>query len=142
VRPKLLIVDDEGDARRLLDYNFTAAGFRVATAVSGETALRLAARLRPDIILLDIVLPDMDGFTVCRQLRAAAHTARTPVVMLSSHSGFSVQATGAEVGARRCLSKSAELSQIIAAVRLTWTEANPSHESKCNNGRLAVRARG
>jgi DNA-binding response OmpR family regulator len=125
VRPKLLIVDDEVDARRLLDYNFTAAGFDVATAASGKAALRLAARLKPDVILLDIVLPDADGFSVCRQLRARPTTARTPVVMLSSHSGFSIHATGTEAGARRCLSKSIELSKIIAAVRLTCQEAKP-----------------
>jgi DNA-binding response OmpR family regulator len=134
VRPKLLIVDDEGDARRLLDYNFAVAGFTVATAASGAAALRLATRLKPDVILLDIVLPDMDGFTVCRLLRAAPVTAGTPVVMLSSHSGFSVHATGTEAGARRCLSKTADLADIIAAVRLTLAESlaipSPVHHAE------------
>ena len=55
VRPKLLIVDDEADVRQLLDYNFTASGFDVITVASGDTALRLAERHRPDVILLDIL---------------------------------------------------------------------------------------
>jgi len=130
VRPKLLIVEDESDARHLLDYNFTAAGFDVITADSGEAALRLAARHHPDVILLDILLPGIDGFSVCRHLRAQLATARTPVVVLSSHSGFSVQAAGAEAGARRCLSKTTDLAKIVAAVRLTWEEANPRPSAK------------
>ena len=123
VRPKILIVDDETDARHLLDYNFSAAGFEVITASSGDAALRSAARYKPDVILLDIVLPDMDGFAVCRRLRTQPATADTPVVVLSSHSGFSVQAAGAEAGVRRCLSKTTDLNKIIAAVRLSWEEA-------------------
>jgi len=124
VRLKLLIVEDETDARRLLNYCFTTAGFDVMTADSGEAALRLAARRKPDVILLDIQLPDMDGFTVCRQLRDQPATVDTPVIVLSSHSGFSVQAAGTEVGVRRCLSKTTDLAKIIAAVRLAWEEAN------------------
>ena len=126
MRPKLLIVDDEADARQMLDYNFTAAGFDVITADSGDAALRFAALHKPDVILLDIILPGMDGFTVCRRLRDQPATARTPVVVLSSHSGFSVQAAGAEAGARRCLSKTTDLTKIIAAVKLTWEEATHS----------------
>lgn len=124
MRPKLLIVDDETDALQLLDYNFTAAGFDVILADTGEAALRSAIRYKPDVILLDIILPDMDGFSICRQLQARPVTARIPVVMLSSHSGFSVQAAGAEAGVRRCLSKTTDLANIIAAVRLTLEEAN------------------
>jgi DNA-binding response OmpR family regulator len=130
VRPKLLIVEDEAEALQLLDYNFSAAGFEVITTESGEAALRLAVRHKPDIILLDIMLPDMDGFSVCRQLRARPATAHTPVVVLSSHSGFSVQAAGTEAGARRCLSKTTEMAKIIAAVRLTWEELNNSSPVK------------
>jgi len=117
-----LIVDDEADVRQLLDYNFTASGFDVITAAGGDTALRLAGRHRPDVILLDILLPDRDGFTVCRQLRSQPITAHIPVVVLSSHSGFSVHAAGSEAGARRCLSKATDMAKIIAAVKLTWDE--------------------
>jgi two-component system cell cycle response regulator len=123
VRPKLLIVDDEAEVRQLLDYNFSVSGFDVITAASGGAALRLAQRYRPDVILLDILLPDFDGFTVCRKLRAQPFTAHIPIVVLSSHSGFSVHAAGSEAGARRCLSKTADIAKIIAAVRLTWAEA-------------------
>ena len=130
MRPKLLIVEDETEARQLLDYNFNAAGFEVVLADCGNAALRLAARHRPDVILLDIMLPDMDGFTVCRRLRTQAATAQTPVVVLSAHSGFSVQAAGVEAGARRCLSKSTDLTRIIAAVRLTLEEVNGAVPSK------------
>jgi DNA-binding response OmpR family regulator len=117
-----LIVDDEAEVRGLLDYNFAASGFDVITAANGETALRLAQRHRPDVILLDILLPDFDGFTVCRRLRAQPQTAQIPIVVLSSHSGFSVHAAGSEAGARRCLSKTLEIARIVAAVRLTWDE--------------------
>lgn len=130
MRPKLLIVEDEDEARQLLDYNFSLAGFEVLTTATGEAALRLAVRHQPDVILLDILLPDVDGFTVCRRLRSRPATARTPVVVLSAHSGFSVQAAGTEAGVRRCLSKAADLSKIIAAVKLTWEESRDASPLK------------
>lgn len=116
MNPKLLLVDDEEDARHLLDYHFSAAGFDVVTACNGREALLEARRHRPAAVLLDIVLPDMDGFSVCDLLRSQPSTARTPVILLSSHSGFSVRGRGAEVGVRCCLSKSTDLASIIQCV--------------------------
>ncbi len=113
---RLLIVDDELDTRRLLEYRFAHAGFEVQTARSGKEALRLERTFHPALIILDIALPDLDGFSVCDTLRTEPETAHTPIVLLSSHSGISVSARAVESGIRYCFSKCTDLKVFIQAV--------------------------
>src|SRR5580765_3338389 len=91
MKPKVLLVDDEPDTLALLDYVLCAAGFDVATATNGAEALDLARHVRPDVVLLDIKLPDVDGFAVCELLHAHAAPAPRPVSLFGSLRGISFQ---------------------------------------------------
>jgi DNA-binding response OmpR family regulator len=116
-KARLLIVDDELDTRGLLEYRFAREGFEVETARNGKEALRKARTFHPALIILDIALPDLDGFSVCDALRTEPETARTPIVLLSSHSGISISARAVESGIRYCFSKCTDLKVFIQAVR-------------------------
>lgn len=114
---RLLIVDDDPDTRRLLEYRFARQGFEVQTARNGKEALRLARTFQPALIILDIGLPDLDGFSVSDALHTEPETARTPIVLLSSHSGISISARAVESGIRYCFNKCTDLKVFIRAVQ-------------------------
>ena len=84
VRQSVLVVDDSNLLRGILREELEAEGFDVHLAEDGPQALEMARDLRPDVILLDIGLPGMDGYEVCRQVKAAAATAETPVLMITA----------------------------------------------------------
>jgi len=121
-------VDDDADVRGLLDYVFCGAGYDVTLAANGVEGVEKARQLQPDVILLDIMLPDIDGFTVAELLRRHPSTAKTAVVMLSAYGGMSVQARGAECGVSNCLLKTAGIEHILASVEaaLKQTEVQPA----------------
>jgi two-component system cell cycle response regulator len=79
----VLLVDDEASIRSLLRRTLEQAGYRTMEAGGGREALRMAGEARPDLVLLDVALPDMSGLEVCRRLAQAAPTARTPVLLLT-----------------------------------------------------------
>jgi len=126
VKPKLLVVDDDADLRGLLDYVLCGAGYDVMLAATGLEGVQLARKLHPNVILLDIMLPDVDGFTVAELLRRHLATAQIPIVVLSAHGGLSMQARGAECGVQRCLIKSVGFDQILASVREVLGQPDPS----------------
>jgi DNA-binding response OmpR family regulator len=84
---KILVVDDEQSVRSLLADFFTPLGYRVITTADGNKALELAASEEPDVILLDVVMPGLDGAEVCKGLRASAKTALLPVIMMTGFAG-------------------------------------------------------
>lgn len=84
---KILVVDDEQSVRSLLADFFTPLGYRVITTADGNEALELAAREEPDVILLDVVMPGLDGAEVCKALRASDETALIPVIMMTGFAG-------------------------------------------------------
>jgi DNA-binding response OmpR family regulator len=108
--------------RGLLDYVFCGAGYDVTLVASGIEGVETARQFLPDVILLDIMLPDIDGFTVAELLRRHPTTARVPIVMLSAHGGMSVQARGAECGVSDCLLKSAGIERILTSVHEALTK--------------------
>ncbi|MDW8344074.1 MAG: response regulator [Verrucomicrobiae bacterium] len=95
----LLIVDDEQDVVDLLVYNLQRAGYKTATARDGITALEKARDLMPSLIVLDLMLPGMDGTEVCKRLRADPKTARIPIVMLTAKAEEVDRIVGLELGA-------------------------------------------
>jgi CheY-like chemotaxis protein len=101
----VLIVDDEDDLRSVLDYNLKAAGYRTVQAATGSAALQRAATHKPDIILLDLNLPDLPGTEVCRQLKAAPSTESIPIVMLTARGGEQDRVLGFELGAEDYIPK-------------------------------------
>jgi len=84
---KILVVDDEHAVRSLLADFFTPLGYQVITTEDGNEALELAAREEPDVILLDVVMPGVDGTEVCKALRASERTAPIPVIMMTGFAG-------------------------------------------------------
>jgi DNA-binding response OmpR family regulator len=105
MKRKILIVDDDAELVELLTFNFKRAGFAVATAGDGVEALRKACSISPDLILLDLMLPELDGFAVCETLRRDAATASIPVIMLTALSGELGRLTGLGCGAAEYMTK-------------------------------------
>src|SRR2546426_561342 len=97
-RLTILIVDDEHDLRDLVDFNLRQAGYDTRQAASGAAALASCNRERPDIIILDLNLPDVSGIDVCRTLRAQPATRDIPVLMLTARGGEVDRVAGFEVG--------------------------------------------
>jgi len=83
----VLVVDDEPNIRRLVQVHLEAAGYRVTTAADGRAALEQFGRVRPDLVLLDVMMPEMDGLEVLRHLKAHPESAGVPVVLLTARSG-------------------------------------------------------
>ena len=99
MHPTILAVDDEPDVLDLIRFHLTRAGCEVVTAASGYTALEAIRARRPDLVLLDLMLPDIDGFAVCEILRRQAATAAIPIVIVSAWSTNDSRNLGLELGA-------------------------------------------
>ncbi len=99
MKSKILVVDDEPDVLDLVTYNLTQAGFQTLTAVDGAEALRKARSAAPDLILLDLMLPELDGLEVCKLLRRDAKTSAIPIIMLTARAGEMDRVLGLELGA-------------------------------------------
>ena len=95
----ILSVDDERDVTELLRFHFTKAGYEVFTASSGREAIETIRCRRPDLVLLDLMLPDIDGFGVCEILRRNAATAAIPIIILSAWGTTDARNVGMELGA-------------------------------------------
>lgn len=102
---KILVVDDEADILNLLDYNLKKGGFRVISAKDGPEAIDLASSERPDLILLDIMLPNMEGTEVLRRLKAQGSTQNIPVIMLTAKGEEVDKIVGFELGAEDYITK-------------------------------------
>ena len=98
-RERVLIVEDEPDIRDLLEFNLSREGFQTTAVETGPEALEAAANDRPDVILLDLLLPGMDGLDVCRQLRRRDETAQIPLIMLTAKGEESDIVLGLGIGA-------------------------------------------
>jgi DNA-binding response OmpR family regulator len=96
--PRVLVVDDEEDIVELIRFNLHNAGFDVVTAGTGTEALRQARITEPDIILLDAMLPELDGFAVCEILRREPETAATPVIFVTSWGSEDARVLGLQFG--------------------------------------------
>ena len=96
---KILIVDDEPDAVELVAFNLKNAGFEVATAADGAAALKQARAVLPDLIVLDVMLPEVDGLEVCKLLRRDSATAGIPIIMLTAKAAEIDRVLGLELGA-------------------------------------------
>lgn len=117
MRPYILSVDDEQDVTDLVKFHLTRAGYDVTTASSGREALDSIAFRPPDLILLDLMLPDIDGFGVCEILRREARTATIPVVILTAWATTDARSLGLELGALDYLTKPFSPRELTARVQ-------------------------
>jgi DNA-binding response OmpR family regulator len=111
---KVLVVEDESTLLETLEYNLTRQGYAVCTATDGLAALEVARRERPDLILLDILLPNLDGFEVCRILRREMSV---PILMLTARTDEVDKVVGLEVGADDYLTKPFSMRELLARVK-------------------------
>lgn len=125
---KILVVDDEAVLVETIAYNLEQAGYQVTTAADGASALEVARRESPDLIILDIMLPEMDGLEVCRQLRRDSGTSATPIIMLTAKGDEIDKVVGLEVGADDYVTKPFGRRELLARVRALLRRANPAQE--------------
>ncbi|MEM6337115.1 MAG: response regulator transcription factor [Bacteroidota bacterium] len=122
-------MDDEPDLVALLEYNLLQAGYDVVAAHDGAEALRVAERERPDLIVLDVMMPRLDGYTVCRWLREHGDLKSTPVLMLTARGEEADQIKGLDAGADDYVAKPVSprllISRVGALLRRTRTDAGP-----------------
>jgi DNA-binding response OmpR family regulator len=116
-RGTILVIDDEADLIELVRYNVEREGFDVIAATDGWSGLTIAKQHRPDLILLDVMMPGMDGLDVCRELRKDADTDRTPVIMLTARAAESDRVVGLELGADDYLTKPFSPRELVARVK-------------------------
>ena len=114
---KILVVDDEAVLVETITYNLEQAGYAVVTAADGASALEAAQREKPDLIILDLMLPEMDGLEVCRLLRREGNTATTPIMMLTAKGEEIDKVVGLEVGADDYVTKPFGRRELLARVR-------------------------
>jgi DNA-binding response OmpR family regulator len=113
----ILLIDDERVFVEMLKYNLERSGYRVIGAFDGESGLRLAQENHPDLILLDLLLPGMDGIEVCQALRASDRTSRIPILMLTALGETTDKIRGFRVGANDYVTKPFDLLELLARVR-------------------------
>jgi two-component system, OmpR family, response regulator len=128
VEAKLLVVDDEPNIVELLSASLRYAGFAVATAQSGVDAVNAARRDRPDLVLLDVMLPDMDGFEVLRKLRSGAD--RVPVVFLTARDATEDKIAGLTLGGDDYVVKPFSLEEVLARVRAVLRRTSGGGEAE------------
>ncbi len=147
----ILVVDDEVDLLELLTYNFEREGYRVETATNGVQGLEAARRAPPDLIVLDIMMPGMDGIDVCRRLRQDPLLQSVPVIMLTARTEDEDYVRGLDVGADIYLGKPVSVPILMSQVKALFrrearTETLPDvlrvHGIEINRDRYLVLAEG
>jgi two-component system phosphate regulon response regulator PhoB len=136
----VLAIDDEQDLIDLVRYNLEKEGFQVRGALDGETGLATALQERPDVVLVDLMLPGLDGLEVCRRLRADSRTASIPLIMLTAKSGESDRIVGLELGADDYMTKPFSPRELTARVRalLRRTAGHQEPPALLRRGELAI----
>jgi two-component system phosphate regulon response regulator PhoB len=116
-KQSILVVEDEEDIRELISYNLAREGFKVSSVASGEAALKSVKDAPPDLVLLDLMLPGLDGLEVCRQIRAHSASSRVPVLMVTAKGEEADVVTGLELGADDYIVKPFSPRVLLARVR-------------------------
>jgi DNA-binding response OmpR family regulator len=113
----ILVIDDEPELVKLLDYNLTKAGYLVLTAKDGENGLATARKHSPDAIILDVMMPGLDGWEVCKRLRQDPSTSALPVIMLTAKADEGDRVLGLELGADDYVTKPFGVRELLARVK-------------------------
>lgn len=136
---RVLVVEDEEALSQLLKYNLEKEGYRVSVAKDGEEAMVVADEVKPDLILLDWMLPKAPGIEVCRQLRARQDTRNTPIVMLTARDEESDRIRGLDTGADDYISKPFSMVELLARLRAVMRRIRPGlAEDKVRAGDIVM----
>ncbi|WP_420342586.1 phosphate regulon transcriptional regulator PhoB [Paenirhodobacter sp.] len=125
-QPCVLVVEDESAQREVLQYNLEAEGFRVAMAVNGDDALLMVREEKPDLIVLDWMLPNVSGIEICRRVKANPETRAIPIIMLSARSEEADRVRGLETGADDYVVKPYSVVELMARLRTQLRRTRPA----------------
>ncbi len=136
----VLVIDDEPELVKLLDYNLTRAGYAVLTARDGERGLAAARQHSPDLVVLDVMMPGLDGWEVCKRLRADPATAAVPLLMLTAKADEADRVLGLELGADDYVTKPFGVKELLARVKalLRRAEGQAAPAEVIRAGRIVV----
>jgi len=136
----VLVIDDEADLVDLVRYNLSKDGFDVVGAGDGEAGLSLAVRKKPDLVIVDWMLPGIDGLEVCRRLKSGDGTSRVPLIMLTAKASESDRVVGLELGADDYVTKPFSPRELAARVRALLRRSRGSERapSTLRHGRLSI----
>ena len=140
VRPKILVVDDEPEAVELVEFNLRQGGFDVAVAADGAEALKKARGLMPSLIVLDLMLPEVDGLEACKMLRRDSATAKVPIIMLTAKAAEIDRILGLELGADDYITKPFSPRELVLRVKriLQRGQAPDQEQERLKFGELVI----
>jgi DNA-binding response OmpR family regulator len=136
----ILVIDDEPELVKLLDYNLTKAGYLVLTAKDGESGLAAARKHAPDAIVLDVMMPGLDGWEVCKRLRQDPSTSALPLLMLTAKAEEADRVLGLELGADDYVTKPFGVRELLARVKalLRRSEVSAVSPEVIKSGKLVI----
>jgi DNA-binding response OmpR family regulator len=136
----ILVIDDEPELVKLLDYNLTKAGYLVLTAKDGENGLATARKHSPDAIILDVMMPGLDGWEVCKRLRQDPSTSALPVIMLTAKADEGDRVLGLELGADDYVTKPFGVRELLARVKalLRRSEVASTSPEVIKSGKIVI----
>jgi two-component system phosphate regulon response regulator PhoB len=123
--PLVLVVEDEPDIANLIEFHVSRAGYRTSVAASGRDALKAAERELPDLVMLDIMLPDVDGLTVCRKLKSGETTGEVPIIFVSAKGEEADVVSGLELGADDYVTKPFSPKVLLARIGAVMRRTQP-----------------
>ena len=129
-KPKILVIDDEPDAVELVEFNLKQAGFEVITATDGAEALRQGRSHLPDLVVLDLMLPEIDGLEVCKLLRHDPTTAAIPIVMVTAKAAEVDRILGLELGADDYVTKPFSPRELVLRIKKILERGRPAAAKK------------
>jgi DNA-binding response OmpR family regulator len=132
---KILVIEDDRTLLELLEYNLTKEGYEVIKATDGQAGRELAREAKPDLIILDLMLPELDGLSVCRAVRRESDV---PIIILTARTGEVDKITGLESGADDYVTKPFSLGELLARVRAQLRRAPAPVKERLESGNLVV----
>jgi len=130
VKQKILVVDDEPEAVELVEFNLKGAGYEVSTAGDGAEALNKARRIQPNLVILDIMMPEIDGMEVCKLLRRDPATSTIPIIMLTAKASEVDRVLGLELGADDYVVKPFSPRELVLRVKKILERGKPAETGR------------
>ena len=127
---KILVVDDEDNILELLKFNLENNSYKVVTASNGDEALKLARSEEPNLILLDLMLPGLDGYELCKEIRRDVNLSHTPIIMITAKSEELDKILGLELGADDYITKPFSIREMLARVKAVLRRASIQQMNK------------
>ncbi len=135
---KIVLIEDDSDLYSLVQYNLEKEGFTVVGSQTGKGALDLCRRERPELIILDIMLPDSDGLEICKGIRANPELAHVPLIFLTARASETDRIVGLELGANDYIVKPFFVRELIARIKIHFREQTPTQTKTLKAGGLEL----